>query len=120
MAFRFLVTASLAALAFSKPARRGLQVHESRPSAPAGFSLSGAAPPDTILNLRLALVRNDEAGLIESLYDVSTPTSPNYGQHLTKEEVCAAIAPGAVPRTDVATRVRSRRMLHPKPTQCLP
>ena len=87
MNFRFLVSVVLSALVLAKPARRDLQVHESRPSAPAGFSFSGAASPDTTLNLRLALVRNDEAGLIQSLYDVSTPSSPNYGQHLTKEEV---------------------------------
>lgn len=78
-------------LALSKAARRDLQVHESRPSAPSGFALSGAAPSDTILDLRLALVRNDDEGLIQSLYDVSTPSSPNYGQHLSKEEVRLAV-----------------------------
>ena len=93
MSFRFLVAVVLSALVLAKPARRDLQVHESRPRAPAGFSSSGAASPDTTLNLRLALVRNDEAGLIQSLYDVSTPSSPNYGQHLTKEEVRWAVLP---------------------------
>ena len=91
MAFRFLVATSSMALALSQPARRDLQVHESRPSAPPGFVLSGAAPSDTVLNLRLALVRNDEEGLIQSLYDVSTPSSPSYGQHLSKEEVRPAV-----------------------------
>ena len=62
-------------------------MHEARSHVPAGFSFSGAASPDTMLSLRLALVRSDEAGLVEALYDVSTPASANYGSHLSKDEV---------------------------------
>ncbi|KAH9913289.1 peptidase S8/S53 domain-containing protein [Fomitopsis serialis] len=95
MTFRILLITSLLALAWGKPLRRDMQLHEARSSAPAGFSLAGAALPDTILNLPLALVRGDDVGLIEALYDVSTPFSLNYGQHLTKEEVEAFVVPKA-------------------------
>lgn len=64
-----------------------LQVHEARKGIPAGFSLHGAASPDMVLNLRMALVQSNFAGLEERLYDVSTPSSPKYGKHLSKTEV---------------------------------
>lgn len=64
-----------------------LQLHEARKGIPAGFSLHGAASPDTVLNLRMALVQSNFAGLEERLYDVSTPSSANYGKHLSKAEV---------------------------------
>lgn len=88
MAIRSWLTLSLLyALVYGKPTRRDFQLHETRSGAPAGYRLSGTASPNTILNLRLALVRNDDAGLIDTLYDVSTPSSPLYGNHLTKEDV---------------------------------
>lgn len=64
-----------------------LQLHEVRKGIPAGFSLHGAASPDTVLNLGMALVQSNFAGLEERLYDVSTPSSANYGKHLSKAEV---------------------------------
>ncbi|OJT04995.1 Tripeptidyl-peptidase SED4 [Trametes pubescens] len=70
-----------------------LQVHEARERIPAGFSLHGAASPDTVLDLRIALVQSDFAGLEERLYDVSTPSSTNYGKHLSKAEVEQYVAP---------------------------
>ncbi|PCH39548.1 family S53 protease [Wolfiporia cocos MD-104 SS10] len=90
----FLVV-SLFALASSKPVARSLQVHETRAAPPSGFVRNGAASSDTVLDLRLALVKNNMDGLIEALYDVSTPSSAKYGQHLTKEEVEAYVAPTA-------------------------
>lgn len=87
MVSRLLTIASLAALALGTPVRRDLQLHESRKSTPSGFSLVGPAAPDTTLDLRLALVRGNAVGLIDALYDVSTPSSVRYGEHLTKEEV---------------------------------
>lgn len=87
MVSRLLTIAWLAALALGTPVRRDLQLHEARKSTPNDFSLVGPASPDTTLELRLALVRGNTAGLIDALYDVSTPSSPSYGEHLTKEEV---------------------------------
>ena len=74
--------------AFAKPITRGLRVHESLTELPSGFVLKGPASPETILNLRLALMQSNVSGLIDTLLDVSTPTSSHYGHHLTKEEVC--------------------------------
>ena len=64
-----------------------MQVHESRQSPPAGYTLTGPAAPDMLITLRFALAQRDPEGLIDALYDVSTPSSPNYGQYLSAEEV---------------------------------
>ncbi|CDO72763.1 hypothetical protein BN946_scf184994.g16 [Trametes cinnabarina] len=80
-------------LAQGKSATRSTYILEARASSPAGFMHSGPASPDTILNLRLALVPGDIPGLERALYDVSSPSSPQYGQHLSKEEVEHFVAP---------------------------
>lgn len=82
-----LFLASLVALTLGDPlARRAMVVHETQ-VLPEGFSTRGAAAPETMLNLRIALAQSDPDGLIASLMDVSTPGNALYGQHLTKEEV---------------------------------
>ncbi|KAI0628873.1 family S53 protease [Trametes polyzona] len=88
-----LFVASLFTLALGTPMGRNLKLHEAREAIPAGFSLRGAASPDTTLKLRIALVQNNFAELEQRLYDVSTPSSANYGNHLSKEEVEQYIAP---------------------------
>lgn len=54
--------------------------------------MTGPAAPETVLTLRFALVQNNLTGLIDTLYDVSTPSSPNYGAYLSKEEVLCVIS----------------------------
>ena len=82
-----LFLASLLALTLGKPlTRRAMIVHETQ-VLPEGFTSRGAASPDTMLNLRLALAQTNPDGLVQSLMDVSTPGNALYGQHLTKEEV---------------------------------
>ncbi|CCM03029.1 uncharacterized protein FIBRA_05146 [Fibroporia radiculosa] len=78
-----------------KPLARNLQVHESRGSVPKGFSLDGPAPDEELLSLRMALVQNDMNGLLATLEDISMPSSPNYGQHLSKAEVEQFVAPSS-------------------------
>lgn len=68
---------------------RSMKVHERRETVPAGFTLRAAAQPETTLKLRLALSQSNFTELERRLMDVSTPSSPNYGQHLSKEEVRA-------------------------------
>ncbi|OJT05439.1 Tripeptidyl-peptidase sed3 [Trametes pubescens] len=68
-------------------------VHETRESIPSSFREIGPAPPDAVLKLRLALVQGNFPALEKALMDVSTPGSPLYGQHLSKEEVEALVAP---------------------------
>ena len=79
--------ASLVTLALGKPAPRGFQLHESIEGPPSGFSLTGSADPDRTLNMRVALVRSNIDELERRLYDVSTPSSANYGKHLSKSDV---------------------------------
>lgn len=72
---------------------RTMRVHERREEPPSGFVQRGAAPKDAVLTLRVALAQNDFSGLEKALYAVSTPGSAQYGQHLSKEEVEAFVAP---------------------------
>ncbi|TFY50872.1 hypothetical protein EVJ58_g10852 [Rhodofomes roseus] len=73
--------------------RRSLQVHETRGDPPSGFTFTGAAAPNTVLTLRFALKQSNSSGIIDALYDVSTPSSDNYGMYLSKEAVQAYMAP---------------------------
>lgn len=82
-----VLLAVLCTLSMGTPVERSLRLHESRPTAPTGFSRVGSADATTVLNLRLGLVSSNVDKLIETLYDVSTPSSANYGQHLSKSEV---------------------------------
>ncbi|OCH86873.1 family S53 protease [Obba rivulosa] len=68
------------------------QPREARP-VPPDFSLIGPTPQNFTLTLRLALVQNDRIDLQNTLMDVSTPSSPRYGQYLSKEEVEKFVAP---------------------------
>ena len=80
---------SLIALTSATPltARSGMVVHGSKSDVPEGFTHQGAAPADKSLPLRIALVQNNMSGLEKVLHDVSSPNSPNYGKHLSKEQV---------------------------------
>jgi tripeptidyl-peptidase I len=82
-----VVFAAILAVAVAKPAARDLSLHERRDAAPAGFVHAGPAAAQTQLNLRLGLANTDFPGLEKALYDVSTPSSPQYGEHLTPDEV---------------------------------
>ncbi|KAF7318601.1 Peptidase S53 domain-containing protein [Mycena chlorophos] len=91
---RAFFLAAIALGAFAEPARRAMSVHESR-AAPSAFVNSGAADADTLITLRVQMAYNDLPGLEAALYDVSTPSSANYGNHLTKEQVASYVAPSA-------------------------
>ncbi|KAJ7052629.1 family S53 protease [Mycena amicta] len=93
MSFSALFIASLLSLAAAKPAFKSFVTQESLRSAPAGFTKLGVAADSQSLNLRIALPSKDFAGLQKTLLDVSTPSSPNYGNHLSKAEVNAFLAP---------------------------
>ncbi|KAI1785024.1 family S53 protease [Ganoderma leucocontextum] len=81
-----LLLASLVTFAWGKPTARNLKLHETRQDVPSGFSHTGSADPNQTLKLRLALVQGNVAELERKLYDVSTPSSSNYGKHLSKSE----------------------------------
>lgn len=89
MVSKILVFSALFSLALAKPHQRSMTVLESRDGVPDGFVRSSTADADTQLKLRIALVQSNTDGLIDALFDVSTPSSASYGEHLTKEEVCS-------------------------------
>ena len=82
-------------LALGRPtAHDPLHVHERRTEVPSGFQYVGKADPGAMLDLRIALVQGNPAGLQAALYDVSNPDSANYRKHLSKAEVrhaCTAL-----------------------------
>ncbi|KAK7050590.1 family S53 protease [Favolaschia claudopus] len=90
-----LLLASLLSLAAAGPAFHTFIVQESHSSTPQGFTKVGPADDATTLNLRIALASSNFAGLEKALYDVSTPSSSSYGNHLSKDEVNAFLAPTA-------------------------
>jgi tripeptidyl-peptidase I len=87
VASRRILLATFLTAVCAKPLAQNLVLHEQRDAIPSGFSRKAAADGSTVLNLRLALAESNTDGLIEALYDVSTPSSANYGQHLAKEDV---------------------------------
>lgn len=87
MRIGFYVFAAFVAAVAGTPSFRNMLVLEQRSDVPAGFAKGAPAPATNVLDLRLAIKQNDMAGLEKALFDVSTPGSTLYGQHLTKEEV---------------------------------
>ncbi|KAF7334662.1 Serine protease S53 [Mycena venus] len=91
--FKYLAAASLVFLIGATAAE--FVVLEQRNDPPAGFSSVGPAPADQILSLRLALTQSDIVGLQDTVYEISTPGNPRYGQYLTEDEVKQFVAPSA-------------------------
>ncbi|PIL34082.1 hypothetical protein GSI_03793 [Ganoderma sinense ZZ0214-1] len=60
---------------------------------PRGWELHGPAPTDYTFDMRIALRQDRFDDLVTALYEVSDPTHERYGQHLSKEEVAALVAP---------------------------
>lgn len=77
---------SLLAVVGAKPVARDTIVHDRRDSVPSGFVLSGTAPADKVLSMRISLA-SDLSGLETALNAASVPSSSSYGQWLSKEAV---------------------------------
>ncbi|KIJ29336.1 hypothetical protein M422DRAFT_188615 [Sphaerobolus stellatus SS14] len=93
VSFRLLSLVSLLGVVLASPTYRDFVLHERRDTVPRGFVHNGPAAANQTITLRIALNSNNLAGLEKALFDVSTPSSALYGQHLTKEEVEAFVAP---------------------------
>jgi tripeptidyl-peptidase-1 len=88
VAITWMFLGSLIAFTSATPtSRSGMFVRSSRPDVPAGFAHQGAAPTDKSIPLRVALVQSNIGGLEKALDDISNPSSPSYGNHLSKEKV---------------------------------
>ncbi|KAK7028541.1 family S53 protease-like protein [Favolaschia claudopus] len=70
-----------------------LAVHETRRSAPAGFTSLGAAPDSNMLTLKFALASKNIPGLENKLSSISSPGSSEFRQWLSKDEVKAFVQP---------------------------
>ncbi|KAJ7036507.1 peptidase S8/S53 domain-containing protein [Mycena alexandri] len=60
---------------------------------PRGWEFHSKPPGDHLLDMRIGLKQAKLEELISSLYEVSDPAHERYGQHLSKEEVAALVAP---------------------------
>ncbi|KAF8264373.1 subtilisin-like protein [Lactarius quietus] len=60
---------------------------------PANWENLGLPPAGTTIDLHIALKAHRENALIEALYEVSDPSHPKYGSHLSKEQVAELVAP---------------------------
>nr|GAT54940.1 predicted protein [Mycena chlorophos] len=89
---RAFFLAAIALGAAAVPSRRAMAVHESRAD-PRGFVNTGAADSDTEITLRIQMAHTNMAGLEELAYDIATPSSANYGNHLTVDELTEFVKP---------------------------
>ncbi|KAF7296873.1 Tripeptidyl-peptidase sed3 [Mycena indigotica] len=76
-------------------AGRAMAVHESVKAVPNGFARAGAVASSETVTLRIALAHTDIGGLERATYDVSTPSSTNYGKHLSPEKIAEYVKPTA-------------------------
>ncbi|KAI0675673.1 peptidase S8/S53 domain-containing protein [Trametes maxima] len=60
---------------------------------PRGWELHGPAPDDYTFDMRIGLKQDRFDELVTALYEVSDPAHERYGQHLSKEDVAALVAP---------------------------
>ncbi|KAF8262087.1 peptidase S8/S53 domain-containing protein [Lactarius quietus] len=70
-----------------------IRVKHSWNNVPPHWESLGHPPAGTTIDLNIVLMPYNENALIDALYDVSDPTSPKYGSHLSKEQVNRLIAP---------------------------
>ena len=111
-----LLALSFLTLALGAPTPDVLHVHDRRDAAPVGFKTSGAADPDAMVSLRIAL-KSDPTALQASLLDVSTPGSANYRKFLSKAEVRKLSWLPMRPNTDMARLLFPRAFAYAVPTR---
>jgi tripeptidyl-peptidase-1 len=88
--------------------------------APAPWRLVGPSPPDTLLTFRLALALPPDglAALREAHAAVSTPASPRWGQHLSREAADALARPPAAAQAAVLAHLRASCAASAQLTPC--
>ncbi|KAI1393126.1 tripeptidyl-peptidase [Hypoxylon trugodes] len=69
------------------------KVMDSLPRVPKGWTEVRQASPDDTVTLRAALPQQHAAALEQAVIEVSTPGHPNYGLHLSRDQVRAYTAP---------------------------
>ncbi|KAJ7205471.1 subtilisin-like protein [Mycena pura] len=86
----FLIFALFLALVRASPTH---VLHETRALVPKGYDDGSLVDADTILHFRVALAQSNISGLKDVLDEVSNPSSPHYGQYLSKEQIVEHIQP---------------------------
>ena len=83
-----LLSFTFFAVALGRPAldSHDLVTRSQHDATPSGY-VQGSAPSDSTIRLTIAMPQNNMSGLHAALLDVSDPDSPNYGKHLSKDEV---------------------------------
>lgn len=92
----------LALLATAVSAR----VFDSLPTVPKGWKEVRTATPKEPIALRIALRQQHSDALEQAVLEISTPGHPNYGMHMTREEVRSYTAPSAKAVSDVTAWIR--------------
>ncbi|KAG6368901.1 hypothetical protein INS49_003119 [Diaporthe citri] len=77
------------------------RVLDSVPAVPQGWSKASAALPTDKLALKIGLKQQHAAALEQAVLAVSSPGSPSYGKHLTREELRSYVAPAEQSVADV-------------------
>ncbi|KAH9059093.1 subtilisin-like protein [Lactarius vividus] len=88
-----LVTVPLGSLTTLSP-WDDMRTKHSWSTIPSMWEILGSPPAGTTIDLCVALEPQRENALIEVLYEVSDPTHPKYGAHLSREQVSELVAPG--------------------------
>ncbi|KAI0514963.1 tripeptidyl-peptidase 1 precursor [Xylaria bambusicola] len=86
-----LVAAAQVVLA-SPVARSGYSLKDSH-NVPRGWTKVKRAPADHVMQVQIGLKQGNFAELERQLYEVSDPDHPNYGQHLSSDEVEELVKP---------------------------
>ncbi|KAJ7628119.1 subtilisin-like protein [Mycena rosella] len=70
-----------------------LKFHERRDAPPSGYTSLGPVSLNQTLTLRFALTQGNITGLEQRLLQISSPSHPDYGKWLSKDEVNAHVTP---------------------------
>jgi len=68
-------------------------VVESLGQIPAGWMLAREANPNQNIRLRIALEQPNLDIFEQTLYSISTPQHPQYGRHLSRDELAESMSP---------------------------
>lgn len=91
----FASVAFTTSLALAAPPKDSAYKVKEEISSPPGWVKHSKPPPDHLISLRIGLLQPNFPVLEKHLYEVSDPDHERYGQHLSKEEVEALVAPHA-------------------------
>ncbi|OAX83371.1 hypothetical protein ACJ72_02262 [Emergomyces africanus] len=81
------------ALAYPSSPPVGCDIVEQLHSIPPGWAQQEAPAPDTLIQFRLAVTQEKGWLFEQAVLDLSTPGSPNYGQHMKRDQVKQFLKP---------------------------